>query len=75
MPFVARSFILQGRKAIERGGTPQVVAGDYCYTISAVYYFSKYPEVAITFQVTSTAAIKFLLSNSNHEGDPRETSF
>lgn len=42
MPFVAISIsLLQERKAIERGGTPQVVAGDYCYTISAVDYFSK----------------------------------
>lgn len=73
MPFIARFFTLQGKNATEIGETPQVVAG--CYTISAIDYFSKQPEVAITSQVTSTAITKFLLTNLSHEGNPRETGF
>lgn len=75
MSFVARSFTLQGGIAIKIGRTPEVAAGDCCYTISAIDCFSKQPEVAITTQVTSTAVIKFLLKKFHHEGNPKETGF
>ena len=45
---------------------------DCRFAITLIDYFSKWPEIAFTSQVTSTTVIKFLSTVFSREGNPKE---
>ncbi|CAM5161152.1 unnamed protein product [Natator depressus] len=45
---------------------------DCRYAITSIDYFSKWPEVAFTSQISSAKVIKFLSSVFSREGNPKE---
>ncbi|CAM5079093.1 unnamed protein product [Natator depressus] len=45
---------------------------DFRYVITSTDYFSKWPEVAFTSQISSATVIKFLSSVFSREGNPKE---
>jgi len=68
-----RSLMLLGEKlAIDIVGPLDNGQMDCRYAITLIDYFSKWPEVAFTSQVTSATVIKFLTTVFSREGNPRE---
>ncbi|CAM5091596.1 unnamed protein product [Eretmochelys imbricata] len=58
--------------AIDLVGPFDIAPIDCCYAITLIDYFSKWPEVVFTSQISSATVIKFLSSVFSREGNPKE---
>ncbi|CAM5112697.1 unnamed protein product [Eretmochelys imbricata] len=61
-----------GKVAIDIVGPFDTAPSDCHYAITLIDYFSKWPEVAFTSQISSATVIKFLSSVFSREGNPKE---